>query len=536
VQDGPSDLFDAGLIGPRAVVDLRFFGREALEKHWGNSAQVFAITVQSLSTVGGGGLVNELMASGRWMIVVDEYHHYGVEKTWGKSVLNLPYDCLLAMSATPYRPGNDSAFGQPEISVSYREAKEELAVKPLVGHSYSYAIDAVLEDGDIKSFTTDELINEAGSDAPEAIEKLRIERKMRWSPKYVSPLVIHPIDRMLSNRVNSGLKLQAIIGAMCVSHAKLVCEQVKALYPELEIEWVGTGTDGKPPAENAKIMGAFCPKKDDDGNRNPTIDILVHVGIAGEGLDSVLVSEVIHLNRASKNNSNDQENGRAARFCSGVDGEPVIGHINFDSASEYAAIGYLGSKIMDAMDSLPPSDDDDEDKEQDPRGEREIPELPDEPAIQIFDMRLQGIDSGSQEVQRMADVMQETGFHPKGMDFDSMKSDLDHPEWKTVINAYQQMRHVQMEPFREPAIIAQWKEQVNVAVSVVAGLAINSMKINGARIEKTLPGDIKKRINSRKKRDCGAITENIEVCKTHYSWIKNLEKTIISSGVPEWLS
>ena len=83
------------------------------------------------------------------------------------------------MSATPYRPTEDSAFGRPLIEISYREAVEERAIKPLRGQAYDYLIDAVLENGDIRSFTTAELIKVAGGDGPEQIEKMRIKRKMR---------------------------------------------------------------------------------------------------------------------------------------------------------------------------------------------------------------------------------------------------------------------------------------------------------------------------------------------------------------------
>ena len=78
--------------------------------------------------------------------------------------------------------------------------------------------------------------------------------------------------------------------------------------------------------------------------------------MAGEGLDTCNVSEIVHLNSAGINNSNNQENGRAARFL-----EDVTGHINFDSSSEYAGKGYLGEKIMDAMSFQMPKPSDDGD-------------------------------------------------------------------------------------------------------------------------------------------------------------------------------
>ena len=122
-------------------------------------------------------------------------------------------------------------------------------------------------------------------------------------------------------------KLQALIGALCVSHAELVCKQIAEMYPELNVDWVGTGENGRNDPENELIIGKFCPPKDEDGNRPlPEIDVLVHVGIAGEGLDSIKVSEVVFLNNASISNKRIQEAGRASRFLEGV-----IGHISFDS-------------------------------------------------------------------------------------------------------------------------------------------------------------------------------------------------------------
>ena len=207
-----------------------------------------------------------------------------------------------------------------------------------MGHSYVYRIDAIDESGDVLSYTTTELSDMAGSDDPSAIEKLRINKKLRWSPKYVSPLVSIPVERMIQQRIETGRQLRAIVGAMCVSHAELVCAQVASMFPELTVDWVGTGIDGRTDDENEKIINRFLKDERTDG----ALDILVHVGMAGEGLDSKLVSEVVHLNKAAINNSNLQENGRAARYLEAANGEPVVGHINFDSGSEFSAEGYVG--------------------------------------------------------------------------------------------------------------------------------------------------------------------------------------------------
>ena len=60
------------------------------------------------------------------------------------------------------------------------------------------------------------------------------------------------------------------------------------------------------------------------------LDVLVHVGMAGEGLDTIYVSEIV-INPANKNNSNDQENGRGARYL-----PDVMATVNVETGSDYA--------------------------------------------------------------------------------------------------------------------------------------------------------------------------------------------------------
>ena len=137
-----------------------------------------------------------------------------------------------------------------------------------------------------------------------------------------SALVDTPITRMLRERLATGHRLQALIGAFCCSHAQLVCEQVQAMFPELKVDWVGTGSNGRSDGENRAVLNKFCPPKK-DGKRDPQdikLDVLVHVGMAGEGLDTVYVSEVIHLNPANKQQQRPGERSGSKVFarCNGI--------------------------------------------------------------------------------------------------------------------------------------------------------------------------------------------------------------------------
>ena len=224
------------------------------------------------------------------------------------------------------------------------------------------------------------------------------------------------------------------------------------------------------------------------------------------------------------NNSNNQENGRSSRYLH----ETVIGHINFDSSSEYSA--YVGDKIMDAMDFLPPAAEEDK-----PEGDNDndIEPLPEEPTIRIFDIELLNIDSGNPDVMRFAQMMKDRGATVRTLA--QMVADENKSEYNDLLTLFRRMRNVEAEEHNERSRIMQYKDSVDSALSVVTGRIIKTMQKNGQYIEKSLPGDIKKRINGQKKRICGAVTNELETLRRHYQWLQALESNIIAGGIPEWL-
>jgi len=161
----------------------------------------------------------------------------------------------------------------------------------------------------------------------------------------------------------------------------------------------------------------------------------------------------------------------------------------------------------------------------------EDPELPDEPKIQIWDISLESINSG--ELKKMAPVLQQAGV--TGIDYSQLRDDMESPEWKKIEDLYRGMRHLEAARHNEEATIRQWRESVTAALGVVTSRTIRNLSVSGMRTEKSFAGDVKKRINRMKKIRCGEITEDIEVCKRHYAWLKALEREIIENGVPSWL-
>ena len=97
------------------------------------------------------------------------------------------------------------------------------------------------------------------------------------------------------------------------------------------------------------------------------------------------------------------------------------------------------------------------------------------------------------------------------------------------------MKREEAERFNDRSAVEQWRQAVEGALSYVARRAARSMTAPAARMDRSLLGDLRKRINSRKKRALGAVDKDVQLLKTHYQWLKNLETELIETGVPGWL-
>lgn len=537
-MDGPADFRDAG-VPIRHIVDITFSNVAAMQANRRNTAEVFCITVQSmLENSGGAKTVAALMETGRWMVCVDEMHHYGEDKAFARAVLQLPAVFVLAMSATPHRRGRDGIFGEPDVVIRYGEAANQKCVKFLNLHSYLYRVDTINQDGDICSYTTDELAAAFGlTPGPNGelteLDKQMIKRNLRWSPKYVSPLVEIPITRAVRTSLRHGTPPQVLIRAMSVSHAKLVHNQVTSMFSDLVVEWVGTGEDGKTSEENRRIIEGFCPSKNNEtGQRRPedvTVNVLIAVGLAGEGMDSTYVTEVVFLTPANDTNQNRQAIGRASRIIGGEAIEQPVGNVNVDSSSQLAQ--YRGQAIMALLDAPvgeapapeeQPKDDDDR-----------LDELPDEPVFLILDALLLNIDSA--EVREAGAQLQQMNidFHMEIVDWQSLSE--DDPRFLKVLNGLREVRRREAEQLNEQSMVERWRKSVMAAATAVTGNAIRQYKHNGARVDKTLAGDLKTKINQQKARECGVLQMDVESLKRHYKWLTALNSAIVQGRLPTWL-
>ena len=64
---------------------------------------------------------------------------------------------------------------------------------------------------------------------------------------------------------------------------------------------------------------------------------------------------------------------------------------------------------------------------------------------------------------------------------------------------------------------------------------MNKLKGSGRSIEKSWPGDIKKRINSKKKAVLGEVGKDEGTLRKHYQFLEGLQKEIKNNGVPLWV-
>ena len=313
-KDIPDDLAKLGIETQAAIV-----GDETayLLKHFKRGhIKVLVATIQSLLHEKARSAIRDLLGRRKVMVAADEYHHYGAGKAWFDAIQAIDRDAFMAVSATPDRPGEHPPWGAPMVSVSYLEAVEEGAVKPLICHAADYRIDFISgQSGDVESFTTAELIAEVGSDDPEAIERWRVMRNARCTTAYVSPLVRQGLERLTDDCLAYGQRCQMIVFTMFCSHAKSVCDLIRTqLPPGMSVDWVGTGAQGRSDAENKRVIDAFCPPKDKATGRRPfTLDVLVAVDKAGEGLDAVDVTAQLYLCRLNINNKAKHKIGRGSR-------------------------------------------------------------------------------------------------------------------------------------------------------------------------------------------------------------------------------
>jgi hypothetical protein len=290
------------------------------------TVEVFVTTIQRISATNRKAddlnILRRLLTDGhKWMIAADEYHHYSTGNDWGQALQRLVDLAVfvIATSATPDRDNNPTIFGQPLVGVPYKEAVEEQAVKHMQLRYWHYRV--VTEDPATHTtveFTTEQLRQIIGL---EDVDVYLQKKQLRLHPDYLNPVLTGSLNGLLVDRINLHPKCQLLVRAFSCNHARLLCDQVQTYDYEFKCDWVGTGFNGRADDKNEEVLQQFCPIKDKNGTRpEPSLDILVQVGMAGEGFDSIMVSQLTDLSLvalAGNANQTKQFILRGARWIKG---------------------------------------------------------------------------------------------------------------------------------------------------------------------------------------------------------------------------
>jgi hypothetical protein len=189
---------------------------------------------------------------------------------------------------------------------------------------------------------------------------------------------------------------------------------------------------------------------------------------------------------------------------------------------------------MDAMDCNPPQESEDEQVHcGGVDGGVDWIELPQEPEIRIVDVECTSIDSGDETVKKGFVVLTKTVAEWSKEDIEDPSS----PVWQYAIELTKRMRKQEAEELNQKSQVKQWQDAVDNAIRIVISNVIKMMSKANVRTQSNLSGDIKKRINTRKKIELGAVQNTVESYRAHYQWLKRLEERLSETKeVPLWLS
>jgi uncharacterized protein (DUF4213/DUF364 family) len=100
---------------------------------------------------------------------------------------------------------------------------------------------------------------------------------------------------------------------------------------------------------------------------------------------------------------------------------------------------------------------------------------------------------------------------------------------------YKQMKHKELEKGNDRAVVAQWKETVSSTLGIVTRNAMQAIYGEKGRLPSSMAGEIKRKINTKKKRELGGVDQDVALLKQHYQWLNVLNQSLISGDVPQWL-
>ena len=451
--------------------------------------------------------------AGEWMIACDEYHHYAEDCDWGESLKLLTEEAAFAMacSATPERDGPPTIFGDDEekVRVTLRDAINEGALKDIRLNHYVYRMDYINRDGDPLEFDSCEL-RDMGVGEKYNFSTFEAKKELRYSAKYVTPLVHEPLMRLVRKRESSGKPLQMLVRAMSCDHAESLSKQIRALSGGLSVDWIGTGEKGRSDVENLKVKRLFCPPKDSSGRRGePSLDILVQVGMADEGFDSLYVAEVVDYAIVlcdGSSNRTKQFFYRGTRYVEGVTLDINVGSdhpLALASIKDWLETGQIKPAPEETG------------------GERDVD----------IDWDLEKWDEDWFSCEKLVDAkLVEIVTDPR---FEQVvKENRPDATDEQIASWFAKAMRRDMESKQEELTREEMRSKVDQLVGRVAYCVVK----RDGEFEMSRLSDTKRRINGRLKRTFGErsslLDDELLGC---YRWLRSLYEQIVNDDFPRWL-
>jgi superfamily II DNA or RNA helicase len=478
---------------------------------------------------------DRLLSNGKWFIVFDECHHLSVDGKWGQETQNFTSAVRLYLTATPMRhdgkmlsgvPRRGGANGSieivPTVEVTYREAVDEQAVRPVMVHVHHYFVDVQMPDGRIERLTTERLRDAGVTDFSDYETKYQL----RYCEKYLSSILIEAARELEARNLVSPKQHQMLVFAMTCRHAEAVSKALNGLIGPGFSDWIGV--NGRSPSENDSVLADYEANK---------LQCLVQVDKAGEGFDNVRCSILVFLHLIKSATKNTQQIGRGLRRNHAIQVDDDHCRV---FASADAPMLDVALDLEKAVELIL--------KEQ----ARQAGELDDDdqkvrvatiPPLAVVSAQLDRVDVvgvgtnaphiDTQKAARAAEFLRSAGI--TGVELMPLQALVKVAEKLTDERASTPSTELFVS---ETSKIEFWRSKVKQAVGLLARnvVAIRAAA-DGERFERSLLGDTIRAIHAEwmRRSKVGHEAMTGEELQRKYEWVREINESLRQGAMPQWL-
>lgn len=529
--DQQRSQYIAGLADDLPQLGIPYLGIErcdnaaawVIKKSHKNNSDIFVAGVQSIQS--DPGYYADLMSKGRWLVVADEFHHYGDENSWGAAVKGLDYKVILGMSATPLRADKKpTIFGgcDFDVNVSIKDAYKEGAIKRICGRVAEYMISWSSLDDETPQ---NSLMSELAKEWPPSISEYELKQKIRYYDKYVSSIFNQVLIAWNEYESRWPGQNQILVFAMSCKHAEMVAALINSIafpgFPTPFADWIGVGEgeyDSRTPEQNSEILSRF---------QNNQLPCLVQVNKAGEGFNNKRCSIGLFLDLVGDTPMKRQHIGRFMRVNSAAPGQSSLIFVSEDSPSRL---------LLESFEEEFGAPEQEEQEKREGTGEGGAERIVKVPDIYVIDAQYQSErlvwPYGSPEATIQAFLSQAPAEAKSA--FDSLPADKAEEVLKNSVAKWLAEKQG-MKPLSSEDRRKQIQEQVQRNVGVVVALYMK--KRFGKSFPKSVKGDVYRLINSKAIKELGCRQSEMDEqdLRNKNEWLKELAEKIQKGDVPTWL-